>query len=332
MMKQQPTPVLAALQRSVEQSSNNRFRTYFSRVLVIVVVLSIAGSLPVPSAGHQGPPQQGQQPAASGLVEYKDFHSEKMGRDVRYALQLPPSYATSKKRYPVMIFLLGLFENVTHWDQRGGAAAADKLRSDGKIGEMIIVSIAAENGLYTDSADGKAPWEQMLTYELPKYIDATYRTMPGVAHHAIGGISLGGYGALKIAFRHPDAFGVVITHCAAILPAFPPKPSQSNGRPSFYTLFASVFGDPYNQEMWDNNDPIVLAKRDAAQIKKSGIKIYFDCGTEDRFQFFNGAKTLDETLTSLQIPHEFHLFPGNHGLGIHSQGNGSFISVCLAGH
>jgi S-formylglutathione hydrolase FrmB len=156
-------------------------------------------------------------------------------------------------------------------------------------------------------------WEQALSIDLIKYIDTTYRTMPGPAHRAIGGISLGGYGALKMAFRHPEMYRAVIAHCAAILPDFPPKPSQPSNRPSFYTLFSAVFGEPYDKTLWDNNDPVVLAKRNAAQIKKSGLKIYFDCGTEDRFGFFNGAKTLDATLTTEQITHEFHLFPGNHG-------------------
>jgi S-formylglutathione hydrolase FrmB len=105
-------------------------------------------------------------------------------------------------------------------------------------------------------------------------------------------------------------FSAVIAHCAAILPAFPPK--QDNPR-SFYGLFSAVFGDPYDKEMWADNDPVVLAQRNAVAIKKTGLKIYFDCGTEDRFGFFNGAKTLDSTLTSAQITHEFHLFPGNHG-------------------
>jgi len=282
-------------------------------VMSLFLAFAIMTVAPACSRAMQNPPpQQPPQNNAAKLVEYKTFHSDKLGRDVRYAVQLPPSYETTKKKYPVLIFMLGLFENISHWEDRGGSAAADKLRADGKIGEMIIVSVAAENGLYTDSLDGKAPWEQAYSTELIKHIDATYRTMPGPQHRAIGGISLGGYGALKIAYRHPEMFGVVIAHCAAILPAFPPKPSQDNPR-SFYGLFSSVFGDPYDKEMWADNDPVVLAQRNAAAIKKSGLKIYFDCGTEDRFGFFNGAKTLDSTLTSAQITHEYHLFPGNHG-------------------
>jgi len=284
-------------------------------VLSLLLALSIMAMAPACSRAMQNPPPPQQQPQLTSgpkIVDYKTFHSEKLGRDVKYALQLPPSYETSKKKYPVMIFLLGLFENISHWEDRGGSVAADKLRADEKIGEMIIVTVAAENGMYTDSLDGKNLWQQALSVDLIKHIDTTYRTMPGPAHRAIGGISLGGYGALKMAYRHPELFSVVIAHCAAILPDFPPKPSQPNPR-SFYGLFTAVFGEPYDKEMWDNNDPVVLAKRNAAQIKKTGLKIYFDCGTEDRFGFFNGAKTLDATLTSAQITHEYHLFPGNHG-------------------
>ncbi|HZS44518.1 MAG TPA: alpha/beta hydrolase-fold protein [Blastocatellia bacterium] len=298
----------------------NRFRnTAKAPVIGAVLLLSTLVIFSVISCGQGNPNQTPNRPPQqqltdTALVQYKSFHSDKLGRDVQYAVQLPPSYATSQKRYPVLIFLHGLFEDAGRWNRHGADVKIDALRSEGKIGEMIIVIPSADRGLglYTDSSDGKNLWEQAITVDLVKHIDQTYRTMPGAAHRAIGGISLGGWGALKIAFRHPEMFGAVITHCAALLPDYPPKPSTPNPR-SYYGIFSQVFGEPYNKEMWDNNDPAVLAKKNAAAIKKSGLKIYFDCGTEDSFQFFNGAKALDAALTSVQIPHEFHLFPGAHG-------------------
>ena len=47
--------------------------------------------------------------------------------------------------------------------------------------------------------------------------------------------------------------------------------------------------------------------------KWNGMKIYFDCGTEDDYGFDNGAKQLDQILTQQGYPHEMHLYPGNHG-------------------
>ena len=45
----------------------------------------------------------------------------------------------------------------------------------------------------------------------------------------------------------------------------------------------------------------------------NGMKIYFDCGTEDEYGFQAGTKILDEMLTKSGYPHEGHLYPGNHG-------------------
>src|SRR5258708_35354649 len=155
------------------KTAKQSVKTKIQQFSILSLVLAFAMLAVVPAcskAGQNSPPQQPPaQNTGPKIVDYKTFHSDKLGRDVKYALQLPPSYETSKKKYPVMIFLLGLFENITHWEDRGGSAAADKLRTDGKVGEMIIVSVAAENGMYTDSLDGKNPWEQAVSVDLIKH-------------------------------------------------------------------------------------------------------------------------------------------------------------------
>ena len=56
-----------------------------------------------------------------------------------------------------------------------------------------------------------------------------------------------------------------------------------------------------------------LGEVNAAAIKKSGLKVYFDVGDQDRYGFQETDKVLDERLTKAGVPHEFHVFPGNHG-------------------
>ena len=73
-------------------------------------------------------------------------------------------------------------------------------------------------------------------------------------------------------------------------------------------LLAKVFGNPIDRKFWDLNSPFVLARKNAAALMK--MKIYFDCGTEDSYGFYRGASELHQTLDSLKIPHEFHLYPG----------------------
>jgi S-formylglutathione hydrolase FrmB len=75
-------------------------------------------------------------------------------------------------------------------------------------------------------------------------------------------------------------------------------------------ILGNVFGNPLDQKFWDLNSPFELAKKNSASLSRT--KIYFDCGTEDRYGFNRGAGELDQTLGSLKIPHEFHLYPGGH--------------------
>ena len=73
-------------------------------------------------------------------VEYKSFTSKVLGRDLRYGVYLPPSYAASPaKKYPVLYFLHGLFEDETRWSGRGGTdQIMNRMIADGKIGEFIV--------------------------------------------------------------------------------------------------------------------------------------------------------------------------------------------------
>ena len=69
-------------------------------------------------------------------VEYKAFPSKVLGREIRYGIYLPPSYASSPaKKYPVLYFLHGLFEDETRWSSRGG--------TDQIIVAVVLVVIVA---------------------------------------------------------------------------------------------------------------------------------------------------------------------------------------------
>jgi S-formylglutathione hydrolase FrmB len=187
-------------------------------------------------------------------------------------------------------------------------SVADDLRQRGSIGDFLIVTPAAGATFYIDSRDGRTRYEQFLLQEFLPQIEQRYRTRPGRAFRGIGGISMGGYGALHLAFSHPELFTSVSTHSAALvekLPAVALQSSAANGR---FQIFGNVFGVPFDRTYWDRNNPLTLAR--TADLK--GLKIYFDCGTEDSYGFYAGAEALHNTLTARHIPHEFHLYPGGH--------------------
>jgi S-formylglutathione hydrolase FrmB len=119
---------------------------------------------------------------------------------------------------------------------------------------------------------------------------------------------MGGYGALRLAFLHPELFGSVTAQSAALiekLPAFTPGDSQRVNR---LQILGAVFGSPPDRAFWDRNNPLTIAR--TANI--TALKIYFDCGSEDDFAFDAGAAALDKVLTARHIAHEFHIYPGRH--------------------
>lgn len=245
------------------------------------------------------------------LIEHQVFKSEALGRDENYAVELPPSYTTAKsRRYPVVFFLHGQFGNENDWERYDINELFEKMTADHELAEMIVVMPNGRSSFFIDSFDGKSKYEDFIVKELVPQIDKDYRTLARREDRGIMGVSMGGFGALTLAMKHPDVFSVVATHSAAVLEEIP-QPSSTDRRMQFRLQLASqVFGNPIDKNFWAHNNPILLA--DTLSHKPS-LKIYFDCGDQDRFGFNVGAEVLDRTLTAHHIDHEFHIFPGNHG-------------------
>ena len=140
------------------------------------------------------------------------------------------------------------------------------------------------------------------------YIEKRYRVAPGRRNRAISGISMGGYGALHLAFRHPELFSAVSAHSAALIDKLPNFLGARSSQSPRSRVLGGVFGDPPDPAFWERNSPIALARK----ANLANLQIYFDCGDQDDFGFESGATALDKVLTSRRIPHEFHIYPGRH--------------------
>ena len=252
--------------------------------------------------------------SASDLhVEYASLQSAALGKALKFAIQFPPSYESEpKRRYPVLYFLHGMFGNEGEFQRRGVAAAVNKLREGGAIGDFVIVAPAGENSFYLNAKNG-VRYEDAIIQDLIPHIEKTYRVIGSREARAIQGISMGGWGALLLAFKHPEMFSTVTTHSAALFTELPHPTGEDRRSQFMLKLIGNIFGAPPDEEFFKTVNPVFLADANAAAIKKSGIKVYFDCGEQDRYGFQESNKAFDERLTRLGIAHEFHLYPGNHG-------------------
>ncbi len=258
------------------------------------------------------------------------MRSRILGDSVPYCALLPPSYDSQKtRRYPVLYYLHGLGDNEQMLLRSGGMNMIQDLWEHGEIGEFVIVTPRAGSSFYLNSRDGRYRYEDFFLQEFMPYIEGRYRIRPGRAWRGLAGISMGGYGALRIAFRRPDLFAAVATHSAALVPNLPAVQTSGTGRGRL-GLFGDLFGSPIDRAYWNRNDPLAIART----ARLGGLKIYFDCGAQDDYGLDAGAQALHLTLDARRIPHEFHLYPGGHNwlyFAEHLPASLAFVSGAFGG-
>jgi S-formylglutathione hydrolase FrmB len=265
---------------------------------------------------------------AQSRIDCNALTSHILKQVVHYCVYLPAGYdagATQhpQKRYPVLYFLHGLGDNEQTLFNSGGWTLLDDLRNQHKMGDFLIVApegrrsfyinSAAINSAAINSADGSVRYNDFFLQEFLPYIESRYRVRPGRAGRAISGISMGGYGALRFAFAHPELFSAVSAQSAALITESPQTlDSASRTGAPLAGVLAAVFGRPIDVRHWNENSPFVLAKRNAVALKK--VAIYFNCGQDDNYGFEKGAAALHDELQKESIRHEYRPYPGDHSL------------------
>jgi putative tributyrin esterase len=246
--------------------------------------------------------------AATGRVECNRVPSKILARAVPYCIVLPPSFDAEKSRqFSILYFFHGLGDNEQFFIHSGAWNLAEDMREKGELMDFLIATPDADASFYINSKDGKTHYEDFLLQEFFPFIEKRYRVAPDRSHRAIGGISMGGYGALHLAFRHPQLFVSVAAHSAALIDKLPEFVGSSPNSPRARVLGA-VFGSPPDPAFWERNSPLTLART----AEWNGLKIYFDCGDQDDYGFDAGAVALDKILTARHVPHSFHIYPGRH--------------------
>ena len=245
---------------------------------------------------------------AQGRVECNAVRSALMRRPVRYCALLPASYdQDAKRRYPVLYFLHGLFDNEQTLVNSGGWSLIERLREQGKIGDFILIAPEGGSSFYVNARDGGRPYEDFFLREFLPAVEGRYRVRGGRAARGITGFSMGGYGALHLAFRHPQLFGSVSAHSAALMDDT--QGERLRVLVSRMPFLGDVFGRHFDARYWKAQNPLTLA---ATSAGLGALRIYFDCGNRDEWGFDSGAVALDAILKRRGIAHESHIYPGGH--------------------
>jgi enterochelin esterase-like enzyme len=234
-----------------------------------------------------------------GTTERFDLASPALGgRKQAVYVYLPPGYATSGRRYPVLYLLHGFPGRPLAFLQtvRMGVVE-DTLVALHRAQPLILVMPYGSTGTFTDKewVDGVGRGEGWATFvwrDLVRAVDARYRTIPSGAGRAIAGLSEGGYGAVDIALRHPREFSVVESWSGYEQP----------------DKLRSIFGA--NLQLLAPNDPTALLPHDAQRLRALRAYFWFYSGSEDPLRRQNVAFAAE--LSRLRVAHRYFEVYGGH--------------------
>jgi S-formylglutathione hydrolase FrmB len=242
---------------------------------------------------------------AAERVQCGSLASHIMPRSFGYCALLPPSYdAQSAKRFPVLYFLHGLGGDQTFLVSTGGWSMIENAWEQKRFREFVLITPDADTSFYINSKSGRVKYETFFIREFIPAMEKKFRLEGTRSGRAISGISMGGYGALRFAFKYPQMFSSVAAHMPALLEQLP-RGSQNAG---FTAFFGTAFGSPVDETFWKANTPFVFARTS----NLAGLKIYVDCGDRDNYGFDGGVREMDKLLTTRHVPHSFHIYPGQH--------------------
>ena len=277
-----------------------------------------------------------------GQVRIESFFSAALGVPKHYVVYLPPSYARqTHRRFPVAYYLHGLTGNEGDWVTLGGIdRVADSLIGAG-MPEMIVVMPDGDDGWYTNwetprgfaacmadaTVSGAATYcveheryDDYVARDLVAHVDSVYRTRADRAHRGIAGLSMGGYGAIVLALRHPDLFAAAASHSGVVSPLyagtrpFAPPATYLTSADSTHATWRGFWHEArlaFGPDVagWYARDPARLARSlQAAGGPMPAISI--DVGAQDGLA--DQSRAFHWELAQMGIDHAYAEWPGDH--------------------
>ena len=238
----------------------------------------------------------GSSPRLRGTLLERSFASKALKGRIGFDIYLPPGYSSTSARYPVVYFLHGLPASASAFRGTGTIAKAiDAARRPA----ILVGPQGARDGdsdpEYLDWGTGRN-WETALGRELPRYVDAHFRTIRGRRGRALVGLSAGGYGAVLLAIHRLDAFSVIESWSGYF------HPTDPSG------LHALDLGSPAANRRASAHS-FVRSLRGAFSRRPTFFAFYVG-QQDDRFRDENVQ--LHRELAAARVPHVFELYPGGH--------------------
>ena len=242
--------------------------------------------------------------AAAELRESLSFESAALGREMKYSLYLPGGAATPM---PALYLLHGLGGNERDWQKLGRIEQTmDRLLATDSVPPFAVVMPDAGNSWYVNSGEHGA-YEDAVLDDLLPHIESRHSLGTTRETRAIAGLSMGGYGALRLAFRNPSRFSMAGALSAAIFPDLARREDVTEQQVGF---FKGAFGTPFDVAAFNRQN--FFAEIPVLAASATQPAIFVTVGDDDGFGLYEGNTTLYLELKRAGIPIEFRVTDGNH--------------------
>ena len=205
---------------------------------------------------------------------------------------------------PVCLFLFGGGGSVDSLE-----AIAPLLRegwSTRRLHPMIVACLGVDPFcFYLDAPRHGMHWESAVSHSL---LDAVQARFPTSGRNGLVGISMGGYGALKIAFRKPDIFAAVAAMAPMLEPSCDAQTAPLRNRFHYPPdVPAALLGSERDAELFAADHPVTRARHNAKGIREHNLAIWMDAGSRDSCHAHDGTEWLHRVLWQLDIAHGYTL-------------------------
>jgi S-formylglutathione hydrolase FrmB len=275
--------------------------------------------------------------SASSIVR-SQVPAPALGRPLPANIYIPDGEAPDGG-WPVLYLLHGHDGNEESWKNLGDIKSTlDRLIAEGTVQPVLVVMPGVGNSWYVDSAGvgGPGNYQTAMTNDLVQWVEASYPVRSDVGGRAVAGLSMGGFGALHLAYSNPKAYGAVASMSGAIWDNVPDEdvgktPDElkliadsaffhridrytidtSRILPSTGDHYAGAFGSPFDARLFNAQNVFTLAQ-DAVDAGLELPRTYLTVGDDDGFNLWRGAIALHETLLADGRSSELRITDGDH--------------------
>ena len=230
-------------------------------------------------------------------LRHVTFKSPALARRADMTLYVPTA-ATEARDVPLVILLHGVYGSHWAWALKGGAhRTAERLIREDAIPPMALAM--PSDGLWGDGSgyvrhpSGAGDFERYVVDEVPACAGEVVPAVGPGSPLFIAGLSMGGFGALKLGAKHPRRFRGISGHSSI---------THFSQMAHFVEEPLAAYGPPPEQEQsvlhWMSSN-----RTDLPPVR-------FDCGTAD--PLLEGNRALHRGLQAAGVPHRYEEFPGGH--------------------